>query len=308
MPYWWIARAAVMAASAIYSSSKETQSNNEQAAWNNYNAQLQYNTDANNIRSQQAIASANVAMTLASARQQNASIGLMTEYNISEIKEVTEYNNLLFEKEIDDVATARDLDLKLLKTFRDSERGSIEAAQSVSGTLMGTGSNADTIVQQMTNAALDEFVIKYGADKDINAVRNARAKSEWEARKEISRLNLEGQLTQINNTYNANLKASGMALESSLNSTAGWSTAGSSYISALTGAALVKNQNANQISANTVSGLSSAAGTAVSGYIGSRGTTGTTPIKATKITSGVPTTNTTPYQAGTSLMKPNYIQ
>jgi hypothetical protein len=278
MAWWMLIPAAVSALSSISEKSSATSQNATQKYWNSYNAQQAYNTDVGNIAAQTAIAKANASLVMASA---NVNVGInqaRLEFNKSNILEAAMYNDSLFADELDLLWEQAGLDTQLLTMQRARERGEIEADQSASGTVMGQDSNADVIIDQMTQEALDKLVVKHGADLSAKRVSDARARSLWEAGNEVKQIAFEGRMFEIATKTGAAMQSAGILTENAISGMAGMSSATSRLKSGLAGADMQYSQNQSRIGSNFRTGMFSAIGQGVSSYMN---TMSATPAKST---------------------------
>lgn len=266
MSWWSYIPAVISGASAIWSSSQQAEGASVQNDWSTFNAGMSYLTNQQNIESQAAITQYN-ANALMQTAGINASISASSAaYNADVIMATTLYNDELYEQELASLWEAAELDQMLLAQQRSRERGGIVAIQASSGTLIGEGSNAQVIVDQKTQENLDALVIQRGADKQATDIANARAKGMWEGQMAVQKTLWEGQLSSYKTIANANIAAGSMMAESAIATQAATQSNNSQLLSNMFGAS--NNLAAgNQQAQNTlVSGLFSAAGSAVGTY------------------------------------------
>lgn len=192
----------------ITGSSSDSQFANQQA-WRNYNAQQQYNVDLYNIHSSLQLAGMNAAMMQGMAGVQNAAIAANVAYNIGLITSTTLYNNSLMEQELSEVWQDYDLDIVQLEAARARERGGIVARQAASGTVIGTGSNKEVVIDQMTQEALDANVVLHGAQRQAAKIQNEMSQSSWQGQLAIQQTAWEGEVQSWVNSANANIQGGG---------------------------------------------------------------------------------------------------
>ena len=294
MSLWWVPMALSAAGSVITAGSQNKQNSNARA-WNQYNTQMQYNTDLGNIQAQTAIAGMNAAMQL-QAGKVNAALELqagainaesakrIAAYNAQLISATSLYNDSLYEQELGMLWESLDLDLLLMSNERAVERGAIEGQQSASGVLMGQDSNADVIIDQMTQEQLDATVVRHQADREAKKLGDARAQSMWNAQNEFAQTLWMGEMEAYSNLANAQIRSTGALMNAqigaagtlataAISAQAGRTSARNAYTAGMWGAQVDYNQNKNPISNNLVSGLFGAAGAGISGYYAAKPTT-----------------------------------
>jgi len=179
------------------------------AAWAEYNRQMQRGTDMYNIQSSLMIAGLNASLARAAGAAQSASILAAAKYNANIIGLTTDYNTQLLEEEMTRVWNDLDLDIRQIEMFRSRERGTMLADQAGSGTVMGEGSNAILVIDQMTMEALDVTIAEFGADRSAANISNQIAQGQWQGEVAIQQTMWEGEMAAYNATYNANLQATG---------------------------------------------------------------------------------------------------
>lgn len=253
----WVT-AAIMAGSAIYGAISSSNQNKTQQAWNNYNAQMSYNNSVRNIRAQNTIAGMNAMLAMKSG-QINAQMATDTaQLNASIIADTTAYNNELLAEDLALMWEAAELDIRNLEVQRAKERGGIRATHAASGTVMDEGSNAEIIADQMTQEAMDAFIIRHGADIQASKITNAMAQNRWQGEMQIKKTIWEGQMGAYSSLTNAGLSAMGGLMTAAISSQAGMQTASSGLTAGLAGAQMQYSQNQQSINAGLVQGLFSA--------------------------------------------------
>jgi len=309
MSWWWAGVAAVQAVGSLVQANSQASQNKSQLAINQYNATMKYNTEMNNISAGLKIAGVNAAMAGAAANlnmqlaaynantirdvseYNNEIIAQSVGYNNNLIAATTGYNNSLLEEEIGDIWEAAELDVALLEQQRARERGEAVAIQAASGTVIGTGSNADVIIDSMTQEALDTLIIRHGADKQAEQVRREQARNSYMGTLEMQRLLWEGQVQIQKNAYEAEqaarttlvggaVQSQNMLMQSMANTAgsliqaqAGQQSARQGLSANMWNASMSYNQNRSTIQSNMVAGLFNAASTGIAGYYGSKPTT-----------------------------------
>ncbi len=300
---WWFAVPAVLQGiSAIGQANAASKQNQSQYATNLYNAQMGYSIAKDNAMNQMMIAGINFGAASGAAKlnmalaQHNAKmIQQSTDFNIKLLETTsvhnariiaatTGYNNSLLDSELEDIWEAAELDVLHLQNQRAREAGEITAIQASSGTVIGEGSNADVLIDQRAQAALDELVVRHGAQREAEQVRNQQARNSWDGIMAIRNLQWEGNLQRTKMQYEGSMAAMGTLLEGGvaaantmmqaaanygstmMGAYAGMQSAGYEYQANIYGAQNQFSQNKTQIRSNMLSGLYGAIGTGVSGY------------------------------------------
>jgi len=256
--------------SSFSQSQQQSASGEQSAAWARYNAGMQFNVASGNIAARTQLAMLNAQAGRATASAQASAIMGAAGFNASMVRATTQYNDLLMKEEEDLLWEQMDLDLKLLGQQRAQERGEIIANQAASGTVIGEGSNADVVISQKTQEALDAFVVRHGADVQANKIMNSRARNMWEGEAQVRKIAYEGQLGASVAMANANIAATTGLATAQIQAQADRQSAWYQLMAGMSGANYTQS-NAYQQSQNTLThGLFSAAGQAVSSYYGSK--------------------------------------
>ena len=267
----WFALAAVVVSAAAQAKSSSDQAKNatagnqNSAAWAEYNTEMQYQVDQDNIRAQKAITDLNARSTMLSAEVANASNQAIVDTNVSLIQATSDLNNTLFEADLADMWSQAGLDMQLIGMQRARERGTMEAQMGASGTTMGVGSNADVVIDQRTQEAMDLFISKTGANVKAQGINNAMVKSKYMADQEIKKLTYEGRIRNMNTSLNASLQSSTMVAENEIKSIAGMSSAEIRTTNEGLNNEATTAQNQSRIDSNLAAGMMGAATTLVAG-------------------------------------------
>jgi hypothetical protein len=192
----------------ISGGSADRQFKNQQD-WARYNNAMAYNTNIYNAYSEYNLAAVNAAMMQGMAGVQVAAIQQNALYNAAMQAQTTQYNNELIEQELYRVWDEEELELAQLEDVRERERGAMEADQSVSGTVMNQDSNEDVIVDQMTQQALDETIVRHNADRRAADVLNSLAQNTWQGQVAIQHIMYEGEMQAYTTSANAALQSTG---------------------------------------------------------------------------------------------------
>lgn len=234
--------------------------------WMHFNSRMEYDVNMYNIRSRSAISRGNITSLLTSARGENAAISANTRYNTSLLLQSIMYDRSLLDSELEALWVASDLDLQQLEMYRARERGGIIADQAASGTVLHEGSNADVVVSQMAQEALDEAVIRHNAISGANDIKNQMATSSWNGQVAIQRNEWEGALTMSRNASRAASDAASIFLTDKITSQADTYTAVRAMQTGNSNIAIDRADFNYQSDQNFAAGLFSAAGTAVGQY------------------------------------------
>ena len=264
---WWMAIPAVISLVSSFSQSSQQAAAGEQAAsWARYNANMGYQVASGNIAARTQLAMLNAQAAQTTAQVQAGAIMGSAGFNAAMVQATTRYNDLLMKEEEDLLWEQMGLDLKLLGQQRAQERGEIIANQAASGTVIGEGSNADVVISQKTQEALDAFVVRHNADVQANKIMNARAQNMWQGEAQVRKITYEGQLGASVALANANTAAmTGLAsarIQGAADRQSNWYR-----LMAGLQASNYTQSNAYQQSSNTLThGLFSAAGQFASSY------------------------------------------
>ncbi len=237
-----------------------------QMAWAQYNASMKYGVDMQNINNRLGLSMFNAMMSMAAAKAQSQAQLNVAAYNARMIAATTQYNIALLDNELSLMWEAEDLDQLQLHMYRERERGSIVGAQAASGTVIGEGSNAVVIQDQMTQEALDSFVIRHNADIQASKIHNQMAQSAWEGRVAIQKTMWEGQVGAAVTMSNAKMQAMGTLVGAGLQAQSARWTAGQDFLNAGYRIQQAQYNYSRQNDNALVQGLFSAAGTVAEGY------------------------------------------
>ena len=230
-----------------------------------YNATAQYGTTLNNIKLRTAVVNANLKNLLTSTELAQTTNNITTEFNASLLTDVAMYNDKIYANDIENVWAQAGLDTEVLSQQRGRERGSMIASQGASGTVIGTGSNADAVVDHMTQEALDAFIIKTGAADKAASITNARMQSLYQARQEVSKLEFEGAMKNTVNNASALMQGQSILTENALQTATDLTNAQTQLQTGLAGAQANLETNKIQINNNFTTGMFGALNTAVQG-------------------------------------------
>ena len=293
---WQLAAAAALAAaSSIVGHNSAKKQNEAQAAINTWNAHMGYDTALSNIQASNMIGRFNAMAATQAGRISAQAYMAGAEMNAEIIRATAAYNDSLLATEEEQLWDALELDVELMRNERLRERGTMLAIQSVSGTVMGTGSNADAVTDQMTQEALDLFVMRHNADIGAADILNARAQGLWEADMQAKKVMWEGQLAAITTQANANMGAASQLATTAISGAANLISAGNARDSQLASGSIQFAQNNMAAQSNLVTGLFGAAQTGVAAYYAGKTPSPTQTTDLSKAYIGA--NGTAPYQS-----------
>ena len=254
---WWMAAAA--AVSAVASASSASKSAKAQAQAAAYNAQTSFSTDITNLQLSSRINQMNIDTAFATSDFQNELAESAATFAADTIKFTALHDDLLYEEDIKSVWAQNNLDTELLEQQRLRERGQMVAQQAASGTVVGQGSNADAVVDQMTQEAMDKFILRTGAHVKAAQITNQRVQSLWKAEQEVSRITYQTNLDKIANKTSTLLKTGAMSTQSYLESVVGLENANARLNTSSSSIAGASSAASAKINSDLFSGLFSAA-------------------------------------------------
>lgn len=305
---WGIAGGAVIGgvAGLISGGSADAQQENQEA-WAKYNNRMRYNTSLYNIDSFLKISEMNAAATRAAANLNATAIESGAQYNAAMTFGVVQYNAELQELELERIWEDEDLALEQLATYRNRERGVIVADQAASGTVIGEGSNADVIISQQAQEALDATIIMHGADRKAADVGNAIARGRWEGTTEINKILWQGRVQSYVTRANATIQAGSQVVGSRIKANADLYSAEQAFNTGGYAVEMSQAQFNSQNVQNMTTGLFNAGGTYI-GYKYAKKPLTTTPMPTSApppllSAPGTPTYPGTYSGPGTSLTK-----
>lgn len=262
---WWVPTAVGVASSVLgaFSASKSAKAQAQAAA---YNAQVSFSTDITNLQLSSKINQMNIDTAFATSDFQNALAESAATFAADTIKLTALHDDLLYEEDIKSVWAQNNLDTELLEQQRLRERGQIVAQQAASGTVIGQGSNEDAVVDQMTQEAMDKFILRTGAHVKAAQITNQRVQSLWKAEQEVSRLAYQTNMDRIANKTTTLLKTGAMSTQSYLESIVGLENANAKFYTQSSGIASSSGSASSKISSDLFGGLFGAAAQGYSGY------------------------------------------
>ena len=271
MSWWTYVPAALTAANSVYNMYQTKAGGTASSKWNTYNAITNFNVAVDNINAQNALARHNARAIMAADKASGKLRMATAELNATIIEDVTAYKDKLIDEELALMWEASDLDQELLANQRAVERGDIVANQAASGTIIGEGSNASVVMDQMTQEAMDLTVVRHNADIAAAEINNKKATNLWEGSMEASKIRWEGQAGALISSYNAAVQASSIVTEAKISGNANKRSAGFALQSGLLGSNNIKNSADANASNNLTNGLFGATSQAVGAYAENKG-------------------------------------
>lgn len=241
-----------------------------QTAWAQYNNQMRYDTAMYNIDSSLAIAGLNAMASMQSAQINSQAAMAAAAYNANIISATVQYNTLLQNEELSRVWQAEDLDLEQLELYRQRERGAIVADQAASGTVIDEGSNAEVVISQDAQRAMDANIIMYNADAQAADIQNSIAQGRWQGQVAISQTMWEGQMSAYTTMANAKIQTGVGLLGAQIQATANRYTAEQGLYAGNMNIFMGENAFSAQNTQNMISGLFQAGGSFATGYFANK--------------------------------------
>ena len=130
------------------------------------------------------------------------------------------------------------------------------------------------MIDAETQVEFEKFIIRYGADIRANHVKNEAARSRWDGYMAAQQLIYEGGMSNINALVNTGVRMVGSTIQSSIDASMVYNNAVRGANSAFSGGQIQASQYNAQASQLMASGFVSAAGAAISAYLGAGGTVG----------------------------------
>jgi len=219
---------------------------------------------------QQAALSMGAARTNAELLKQQAHFNILqtrqaTDFNVSAIRIVNEYNSLLADEDLRQMYQAHGLEEYYLHTDFAIAKGAAIAKQSASGTVIGEGSNQAVINNLAHQTAIANLVLDTQAYENAIGIQNAVAKGNWEASMAIQKVLFDGEQQNMATAYSAMIGGQSAMVEASVNGTLGKMSADNRAAELLNVGAQQSSAQNTQASMYWVRGLTSAAGSAAQG-------------------------------------------
>ncbi len=247
---------AAVSAYGAYSSSKSASAQNEnQAAWNRYNALMQNNVSSQNLNAQAQLGIFNANMIAQQGRVKSEVSRKVAAYNADLLESSMVYNDSLLAREEALLWEKTDLDIFMLEKQRARERGAMIADMAASGTDINEGTNADIIVSQKTQEALDAFIIRHGADIQAQKIEDSRNKNIYEGEMAIQRTLWDGEMQAFTDNYNASMQAASIGAETTVSFLSGMQSAEYQLQAGMYGAEISYANNDARISNQLTSSL-----------------------------------------------------
>lgn len=260
LPGWGTAIGAVVGGIGGFISGSSADAQNDTAnAWAQYNNAMQYQTNLYNIQSGLDIAQFNAQATMMAAAVQSNAARVAADYNAGMIFATTSYNAMLANQELSRVWEDNDLDLLQLENERARERGGMIAEQAASGTVIGEESNADVLISQRTQEALDATIITHGAQRQAANIVNQKVQSLWQGQVAIGQTLWEGEMAGYTAKANAAIQAGSTLATANIQANADRWSAAIQYNAGNNNIAISDSKYGQQQTQNMVTGLFNAA-------------------------------------------------
>ena len=269
--YSWIPIAVAAGSSMLggYLNSQATESNanaSQTAALTNANSVK--NTGILNATMIGNLGKYNANLQMASSRVASDSLLAVARYNAGLQQSVSAFNISLMENELPLLMDQYELDSLHIKQERAREKGSIIATQAASGTVIGIGSNAEVVIDQETQAALDQTVLRHNLDITTTNLLNSISSQKYTTQMAIEKTMFEAQVGSYNTLTQGRMNAMGTMGQTLIdrNTTLANAEANAGTLISQGNAAYTTGQN--QSSSQLWSGVLSGIGTAATMYAG----------------------------------------
>jgi hypothetical protein len=262
--------AATSVGTAVYQNAQNKKAANAQKDIMMSNAENQYAAETFNALKDKYVSEMNIRLLNANLDLEIETNNASILANASLIQQTQEFNDLLYEQGVIETWTSANLDLELLGYQRARERGAIIANQGASGTVIGEGSNRDVVVDQMTQEALDKYIIKVGADQKVRDLTNARLQSKYQADMEIKKLAYEGRIENRNAILSTKFAVAEEKATAGIDYVTNMALATMGYTADSDSADNIYDANNAKSKANLTAGLIGAAGTMGSAYFNAK--------------------------------------
>ena len=262
----------IAAASAIYSGisasniAKANAKNAELAALENSRNSVHAGLINSNAITNAAMASSAVNMATAIfGAEQNWNVA---QYNADLKMLVGDYNADLLDSEAFSILEGAKVDVKNIEDAAKRSKGAILASYGASGAqINSTDSVADAIIDSDTQAEINKFIVRHGADIQATKVRNEAARSRWDGYMSAQQILYEGSQRSTSMLFQGATRSLGNLAQASIDSRA-------TMANAMIGASNITNAGAvdstkYQIQANQSmnDGLFTAGSVAIKGSI-----------------------------------------
>lgn len=162
-------------------------------------------------------AKANAQLTLGQAQVNVMTSKKLAGYNAEMIRQVANYNSLLYAEELNSLYDVNELDTFLAHIKSEQAIGAIRGQAAMSGVIMDQDSNADVVADAMWQTALDDAIREENVRLRANEILNASAKGQWEATvgamKQLWEAEVSGQAELANAAMAANATLANGAIQ-----------------------------------------------------------------------------------------------
>ena len=217
--------AIIMAVSAVYggvsasNTAKANARSAERAAFdnarNNVHAGL---INSNAITNAMLASNAVNAATSIFGAEQNWNVA---QYNADLKMLVGDYNADLLDSEAFSILEGAKVDVKNIEDAAKRSKGAILASYGASGAqINSTDSVADAIIDSDTQAAINKFIIRHGADIQATKVRNEAARSRWDGYMSAQQILYEGSQRSTSMLFQGATRSLGNLAQASIDASA----------------------------------------------------------------------------------------
>jgi len=260
---WGLIAAAVISAasaaargSAQSAASKRNAANARNLAWFNASQTIRWGERQSAMHLMSAQANAYSIIQALKLDKEDAAV--VTERNVSQLRLVQAYNSDLADTELDSLYESLDLDKQLATRAAKEARGQVIATQAASGTVVGSGSNADVISQILADEEFQTLVMQQNAENNASAILNAKAQGEWQTEAQIANLRFNGALSASVNTRRSREAARQQLFNAAMNIVSTDQSANNSAVSTMFSGNTAASQYSAQANMEMTNGLFSA--------------------------------------------------
>ncbi|OQX05211.1 MAG: hypothetical protein BWK76_27790 [Desulfobulbaceae bacterium A2] len=269
MPYWYIAVAAVSAIAGALSASNASRVSTANSAvamkYAQMNADSIFSASNINADAQMRMAEINAYGTMMAA-QTNAKLSeQVATHNATLALLTSNYDAELMEQEKSLVWRQFKLDDKQMEMAFAQHRGTVEAVQSASGTVMNQDSNQDVIVDARTMHEMNVMAARHGADIQASKIENARSLRLWEGEVQARSIMFDARMNSIAGMANASIGSASSLAQGTINAAVTRYNGTVQAQQTLAGGSIESWQYASKSSIELSNGLYGSAGTMLQG-------------------------------------------
>jgi len=220
----------IAAASAIYGgisgSSAAKRNANNALAVSLYNSRMNLQTGLLNANAITAATMASNAASWAIAQIGAHDTMAIAEYNADLKMLVADYNAQVISQEAYYIWDAANTDVTLIERDLARTKGDILVAYGASGVQINeTDSVADAMIAAGTEAELNKFIVRHGADIQALKVRNEAARSRWDGYVAAQQITYEGSMGAQSQLMQAGINIAGNTAQGRINASTTWANA-----------------------------------------------------------------------------------